>query len=294
MSTARILIRCPDREGVIASVASFLAQAGLNILDADQHTDPMTGRFFMRVEFDKGTGSAMPTAGERASIEAEFSAAVAQPLAMDAFFRWPGRRKRIAVLVGPSLHCAADLLWRVSTGEIDAQVTRVISNHDASADLADRFGHPFHHLPVTKDTKPRQEAAIAELLDADAASEQGLDLVVLARYMQILSDTFTEARPGLIINIHHSFLPAFAGARPYHQAFERGVKLIGATSHYATADLDEGPIIAQQVANVTHRDTVDDLVRKGRDLERTTLAEAVRLHLDDRVLIEGRKTIVFD
>lgn len=293
MTTARVLIRCPDREGVIARVASFLADAGLNILDADQHTDPGTGRFFMRVEFDRGS-EPMPDADHRASIESDFAGAVATPLSMHASFRWPGRTKRIAVLVGPSLHCAADLLWRVSTGEIDAEVTRVISNHDSAGDLADRFGHPFHHLPVTKDTKPEQEAEIAALLDADAQDGRGLDLVVLARYMQILSDGFTAARPGLIINIHHSFLPAFAGARPYHQAFERGVKLIGATSHYATADLDEGPIIAQRTAHVSHRDTVDDLVRKGRDLERTTLAEAVRLHLGDRVLIEGRKTIVFD
>lgn len=294
MSTARILIRCPDRAGVIARVASFLAGAGLNILDADQHTDPGTGRFFMRIEFDRGSGNPMPDADDRARTESDFTAAVAEPLAMDASFRWPGRTKRIAVLVGPSLHCAADLLWRVSTGEIACEVTRVISNHDAARQLAERFGHPFHHLPVAESNKPLQEAAIADLIDADQHDPAGLDLIVLARYMQILSDTFTAARPGLIINIHHSFLPAFAGAKPYHQAFERGVKLIGATSHYATADLDEGPIIAQNTAHVSHRDTVDDLVRKGRDLERTTLADAVRLHLDDRVLIEGSKTIVFD
>ena len=294
MPTARVLIRCPDRSGVVARVASFLAEAGLNILDADQHTDPMTGRFFMRVEFDAGADSPMPGTDDRARIEREFTAAVAEPLSMDAFFRWPVRTKRIAVLAGPSLHCAADLLWRVSTGEINAEVTRIISNHESAGDLADRFGHPFHCLPVTKDTKSQQEAAIANLLDADRDSPEGLDLIVLARYMQILSDDFTAARPGRIINIPHSFLPAFKGAKPYHQAFERGVKLIGATSHYATADLDEGPIIAQRVAHVSHRDRVEDLVRKGRDLERTTLAEAVRLHLDDRVLIEGRKTIVFD
>ena len=293
MTTARVLIHCPDRSGVIARVATFLANAGLNVLDADQHTDPDTGRFFMRVEFDAGSGLPMPGSDDRARIEADFAAAVAAPLSMDASFRWPGRTKRMAILVGPSLHCAADLLWRLSTGEIDCEVTRVISNHAAAGELAARFGHPFDHLPVTSDTKPQQEAQIAELLEADSASS-GLDLIVLARYMQILSDGFTTARPGLIINIHHSFLPAFAGARPYHQAFERGVKLIGATSHYATADLDEGPIIAQRTAHVSHRDTVDDLVRKGRDLERTTLSEAVRLHLDDRVLIEGCKTIVFD
>ncbi len=298
MPTARVLIRCPDRSGVIARVASFLAEAGLNILDADQHTDPMTGRFFMRVEFDAGPEIPMPGADDRARIEREFTAAVSEPLSMDAFFRWTVRTKRIAVLAGPSLHCAADLLWRVSTGEISCAVTRVISNHEAAGELAERFGHPFHHLPVDQNNKPAQEAAIADLLDADATIHPdgtgGLDLIVLARYMQILSDDFTAARPGRIINIHHSFLPAFKGAKPYHQAFERGVKLIGATSHYATADLDEGPIIAQRVAHVSHRDRVEDLIRKGRDLERTTLAEAVRLHLDDRVLIEGRKTIVFD
>lgn len=293
MTTARLLIRCPDRSGVIARAAAFLAEAGLNILDADQHTDPDTGRFFMRFEFDRGAGDPMPDTHARAEIEQAFRDAVGGPLSMDASFRWPGRPKRIAVLAGPSLHCAADLLWRVSTGEIPCEVTRVISNHDAASQLAQRFGVPFDHLPVTRDTKPAQEAQIAELLEQDSA-DGGLDLIVLARYMQILSDAFTDVRPGMIVNIHHSFLPAFAGARPYHQAFERGVKLIGATGHYATADLDEGPIIAQRVAHVSHRDTVDDLVRKGRDLERTTLAEAVRLHLDDRVLIEGRKTIVFE
>lgn len=302
MTTARILIRCPDRAGVVARVATFLADAGLNILDADQHTDPGTGRFFMRVEFDAGPQTApqtnMPHTQDRARIESDFDTIVAKPLAMDASFRWPGRTKRMAVLVGPSLHCAADLLWRVSTGEIACEITRVISNHTAAGELADRFGHPFNHLPVTAQTKAQQESHIASLLNADAEltpeGAGGLDLVVLARYMQILSDDFTTSRPGLIINIHHSFLPAFAGARPYHQAFERGVKLIGATSHYATADLDEGPIIAQRTAHVTHRDTIDDLVRKGRDLERTTLSDAVRLHLDDRVLIEGSKTIVFE
>jgi len=216
---------------------------------------------------------------------------------MDHRFGWPGRTKRIAVLAGPSLHCAADLLWRISTGELACRVSRVISNHEAAGELAASFGHVFDHLPVTPETKAEQESRVAALLDADEADRAeggGLDLVVLARYMRVLSNGFVAARPGTIINIHHSFLPAFAGARPYHQAFERGVKLIGATAHYATAELDEGPIIAQQTAPVSHRDRVDDLVRKGRDLERTTLAEAVRLHLDDRVIVEGRKTVVFD
>jgi formyltetrahydrofolate deformylase len=292
MTTARVLIRCPDRTGVIARVASFLAERGLNILDADQHTDPDTGRFFMRVEFDAGA-AAMPVGELRAEIERGFEAGVARALEMDASFRWPGRAKRIAVLAGPSLHCAADLLWRVSTGEIACEVSRVISNHEGAGDLASRFGLPFAHLPVTPATRDEQESRLSAVLDEDE-SAGGLDLIVLARYMQILSNGFVSARPARIINIHHSFLPAFAGAKPYHQAFERGVKLIGATSHYATADLDEGPIIAQQTAHVTHRDTIEDLVRKGRDLERTVLAEAVRLHLDDRVLVEGRKTIVFD
>lgn len=290
MTTARVLIRCPDRTGIIARVSGFLAGRGLNILDADQHTD--SGRFFMRVEFDAG-GGAMPPEGEQAEIERVFAEDVAGPLSMDAFFRWPGRVKRIAVLAGPSLHCAADLLWRVSTAELPCEVTRVISNHEAAGDLASRFGLAFNHLPVTSETKTRQEQQISALLDEDRR-RGGLDLIVLARYMQVLSGEFVGAHPAGIINIHHSFLPAFAGAKPYHQAFDRGVKLIGATSHYATADLDEGPIIAQQTARVSHRDTVDDLVRKGRDLERTVLAEAVRLHLDDRVLVEGRKTVVFE
>lgn len=295
-TTARLLIRCPDRTGVIARVATFLADRGLNILDADQHTDPDTGRFFMRVEFSGGSEAAREPE-ECARIETGFRSAVGDPLSMDAFFHWPGRRKRIAVLVGPSLHCAADLLWRVANREIDCTITRVISNHTEARPLAERFGLPFSHVPVSGDRIGEAEFRISELLDRDEQEEGGssaLDLIVLARYMQVLSDAFVGLYRNRIINIHHSFLPAFAGARPYHQALDRGVKLIGATSHYATAELDDGPIIAQQTAHVSHRDTIDVLVRKGRDLERSVLAEAVRLHLDDRVLVEGRKTIVFD
>ncbi|MAY75174.1 MAG: formyltetrahydrofolate deformylase [Phycisphaerae bacterium] len=284
-ATATLLVACPDREGVIAAVATALAEANRNILDADQHADPVDGRFFMRVAFQ---ASATETDDQRAELAARIDR-VATQLAMTTRLRWPAVRRRMAILCSKQTHCVADLLWRHSIGELDADVTRVISNHADAEPLADGFGHNYERLPITPETKLEQEARIVELLEADAT-----DLVVLARYMQVLSPALVDRFAGRIINIHHSFLPAFAGAKPYHQAFEKGVKLIGATAHYVTADLDEGPIIAQQTRHVTHRDTVEDLVRKGRDLERVTLAEAVRLHLEDRVIVDGAKTIVFE
>ena len=282
MSTARILIRCPDREGVIARVASFLAGSGRNILDADQHTDPDTRQFFMRVEFE--------TAGLRTGLDAlaqDFTA-IAKRFDMDARVE-PARRRRVAVLCSKQTHCVADLLWRATTDELEAELAMVVSNHTDAEPFAAQLGVPFHHVPVTPDTKDAQHAAMLRLLvDSD------IELVVLARYMQVVPPSFVEAFGDRIINIHHSFLPAFAGAKPYHQAFAKGVKLIGATAHYVTAELDEGPIIAQQTEPVTHRDAVADMVRTGRDLERVVLARAVRLHLAGKVLVHAGRTIVFD
>lgn len=272
----RLVIGCADRRGVIAAVTAAIADAGGNVLDADQHADPQTGQFSMRLAFEG--------LEDRGGLESVLDGMNLQYRIRDAS-PWA----RVAVLCSKQTHCVADLLWRVTNGELAATVTRVISNHEDARSIAETFGFGYEVLPVTKETKAQQEAEVIRLLEED-----GVELVVLARYMQVLSPGFVEKYAGRIINIHHSFLPAFAGARPYHRAFERGVKLIGATAHYVTADLDEGPIIAQRTADVSHRDTVEDMVRKGRDLERVVLAEAVRMHLEDRVLIDGARTVVFE
>jgi formyltetrahydrofolate deformylase len=283
MATTRLLISCPDTKGIIAAVTGFIAEHDGNILYADQHTDPLSGAFFMRVEIDdEGFGLDEETFGTAWS-------AVAERFGMSWRIYWGTRIKRMAILVSKEGHCLSDLLWRWSTGELKAEVPFVVGNHEVLADTVARYGISFHYEPVTAKTRDRQEERVRTLLeDAD------VDLVVLARYMQVLSPGFVAEYPSRIINIHHSFLPAFAGARPYHQAHERGVKLIGATSHYVTEELDQGPIIAQQTSPIGHRDTVDDLIRKGRDLERVVLATAVRLHLQDRILVSGNKTVVFD
>lgn len=279
---ARLLVACADATGVVARVAGFLAERGANILEADQHTDPDTRQFFMRVEFETA-GLARPID----EIAAEFDV-LAREHAMDARLE-PARRRRVAVLCSRQTHCVADLLWRATTDELEAELAMVISNHADAQPFAAQLGVPFHLMPVTPETKDDEHARVlAMLLEAE------IELVVLARYMQVVPASFVEALPDRIINIHHSFLPAFAGARPYHQAFAKGVKLIGATAHYVTEELDEGPIIAQQTAPVTHRDTVEDMVRTGRDLERVVLARAVRLHLAGKVLVHAGRTIVFD
>lgn len=272
----RLLISCDDRTGVIAAVSAAIARAGGNILDADQHADARTGRFSMRIAFE-GTI-------DRDQLRADLNA-------MDLHFtiRAPGPHPRVTVLCSKQTHCVADLLWRASINELPATITRVISNHPDAKPLAKSFGFEYDTLPVTPNTKAKQEAEILERLESDET-----ELVVLARYMQILSPEIINKYPGRIINIHHSFLPAFVGAKPYHQAFERGVKIIGATAHYVTKDLDQGPIVAQGTAHISHRDTVEDLIRKGRDLERVTLAHAVRMHLEDRVIIDGQRTVVFE
>jgi formyltetrahydrofolate deformylase len=279
----RLLVSCVDRPGIVAALSRFLADRGANIIQSDQHTtDPEGGSFFMRTEFRLDGLEAQADALERA-----FGEEVAEPFAMDWQMRYASRRKRVAVLVSRHDHCLAELLWRWRRGELYADIPLVVSNHPEMESEAARFGVRFEHIPVTPDTKPAAEAALLELLGGS------FDLIVLARYMQILSPTFLAATRTPIINIHHSFLPAFAGANPYARAYERGVKLIGATAHYVTEELDAGPIIEQDVARVTHRENVEALERAGADLERIVLLRAVRWHIEDRVLAHGNRTIVF-
>ena len=276
-------LSCDDRPGLVATVAGFLAARGGNILDAQQFDDRQTSRFFMRVVFELTDPS---VTAER--MRAEFA-----PIGAEHGMEWKMRlsteRQRVLLLVSKFDHCLGDLLYRHRIGELAMDVVGIISNHPRSALQTTMVGDiPYHHLPVTRDTKPQQEAQIKQLVE-----ETGADLVVLARYMQILSDDMASYLSGRCINIHHSFLPGFKGAKPYHQAHERGVKMIGATAHYVTADLDEGPIIGQDVEPISHADTPDDLVRKGRDIERRVLSTAVSYHLEDRVLLNGSRTVVF-
>ena len=281
--TATLLVCCPDRKGLVAALAQLLYGHGANILDADQHTDPVAGQFFQRIKFDM---SELHT--DRRSLETAISE-VAERFSMTWRIADGKRRCKTAIFVSKYDHCLYDLLLRQRAGELSTEFAMVISNHEDLRPIAEQFEVPFHHLPISKETKRVQEdEALALLKMAD------VDLVVLARYMQILTDDFLKTYDGQVINIHHSFLPAFMGGKPYHRAFERGVKLIGATAHYATADLDEGPIIEQDVVRCSHRDSVQDLVRKGRDLEKVVLARAVRWHLDDRILVYDNKTVVFN
>jgi formyltetrahydrofolate deformylase len=281
--TAILTLSCPDRPGIVAAVSTLLFEAGCNILDAQQFDDIETGRFFMRVVFNRLED------GQQPAVIAASVGKLAERFGMAFTLRERGARKRVMLLVSKFDHCLADLLYRWRIGEFPMEITGIVSNHGrdsiASTDIGDL---PFHHLPVTRQTKMEQEAEIWRLVQ-----ETQTDLVVLARYMQILSDGFSAKLLGRCINIHHSFLPGFKGAKPYHQAHERGVKLIGATAHYVTPDLDEGPIIEQDVERISHRDTPDDLVRKGRDIERRVLARAVLHHLEDRVILNGKKTVVF-
>lgn len=277
-----LTLACPDRPGIVARVSAFLFERGGNILDAQQFDDEETGRFFMRVVFDAGQESAE-------SLREAF-APHAQEFGMDWTLRGAKDRKRVMILASQQDHCLADLLYRWRRAELPMTLAAVVSNHAAETYAhLDLSGVPFHHLPVTRDTKMEQEAALWRLIQ-----ETQTELVVLARYMQVLSDGLAAKLEGRCINIHHSFLPGFKGARPYHQAHQRGVKVIGATAHYVTPDLDEGPIIEQDVERISHRDTPEDLIRKGRDIERRVLARAVRRHLEDRVLLHGTKTVVFE
>jgi formyltetrahydrofolate deformylase len=280
---ATLLVACPDRKGIVASLAQVLYGHGANILDSDQHTDPVAGLFFQRIRFDL---TALNT--DRVSLEHAIRE-VATRFGMEWRLAYVHEVRRVAVLASKQEHCLYDLLIRHRAGELACEMAMVVSNHAEAGPIASHFAVPFHHLPVTPETKDQQEAALVELIEREK-----IDLIVLARYMQILSPDFVARYPARIINIHHSFLPAFVGANPYRQAYVRGVKLIGATSHYVTAELDEGPIIEQATIRCSHRDSVEDLVRKGRDLEKFVLAAAVRWHLDDRVLVYSGKTVVFD
>lgn len=281
--TATLLFSCPDRRGLVSQMSNFVFERGGNIIDLSEHVDTEERHFFLRIAWDMAGFAVAPE-----NLTEAFA-----PLAEKFNARWRirlnHRKHRIAIFVSTAEHCLLELLWRHSLGEFNADICLVISNHETLAPLSERYNVPFHYYPVTPNNKAELESRELELLGA-----QEIDTVVLARYMQILSPRFVEAYPSAIINIHHSFLPAFAGSNPYRQAFERGVKIIGATSHYVTEDLDEGPIIEQDIIHITHRDSLEDLVRKGRDLERLVLARGVRLHLEDRVLVHGRKTIVFD
>jgi len=274
-------LSCQDRPGLVAAVTGRLAEIGGNIREAQQFNAVDTHRFFMRIGFDcPGLTVAEIEAGFRETVER---------FAMDWHVRATADKRKVLLLVSKFDHCLGDLLYRHRTGELAMDVVGIVSNHPREAlDGAMPDGIPFHYLPVTKDTRSAQEAAIKQVVE-----QTGADLIVLARYMQILSDDLSAYLSGRCINIHHSFLPGFKGAKPYHQAHARGVKMIGATAHYVTADLDEGPIIHQDVEAISHADTADDLVRKGRDIERRVLASAVRLHLEDRVFLDGSKTVVF-
>lgn len=277
-----LTLSCPDRPGLVAGMARLLADNGGNIMESQQFNDKESDRFFMRVVFEMGEGTS--TDGFRTAISA-----YALDCNMDWRLRPVGESRKVLLMVSKFDHCLGDLLYRVRIGEIPMEVIGIICNHPRDALKISLLGDiPFHHLPVTKDTKPQQEAQIKEIVTAT-----GAELVVLARYMQILSDDLSAFLSGRCINIHHSFLPGFKGAKPYHQAHARGVKMIGATAHYVTEDLDEGPIIHQDVEAISHADTPEDLVRKGRDIERRVLAQAVHWHLQDRVFVNGTKTVVF-
>jgi len=274
----RLVISCPDQPGVISAVSTFLARAGANIVRSDQYsTDPAGGAFFLRMEFT----------GATADIAERFGEEVGERFGMSWRFWDAGRLKRVAILVSREDHCLQELLWRSRRGELEAELVLVASNHEDTRRDVEAFGLPFHHVPVTPDTKPAAEERLLELLAGSC------DLVVLARYMQILSREFLDRLGVPVINIHHSFLPAFAGAAPYGQARERGVKLIGATAHYVTEELDAGPIVEQDVIRVSHRDDVPMLARLGADIERAVLARAVQWHCQDRVLRNGATTVVF-
>ena len=282
-TTARLLITCPDKPGIISAVSSFLFHHGANITDLDQHsTDSRGGTFFLRLEFQ--------TPGLDCSLEAlelNFRNRVAEPWRMDWQLTFARHPKRMAILVSRHDHVLMDLLWRTVRGDLPAVIPMVISNHDDLRQEVERFDIAYHHIPVSAENKAEAYQQMLELLDGQ------VDVIVLARYMQILSPDFVARFPNRIINIHHSFLPAFVGANPYQQAWDRGVKLIGATSHYVTDELDQGPIIEQNVARVSHRHSAGDLKALGEDVERSVLLRAVRWHLEDRVIVDGNKTVVF-
>ena len=282
-NSATLLITCPDAKGIVAAIADFLYQHNANILHADQHQDAENSLFLMRVEWDLKDFSL-----DEASFARAFEV-IAKTYKMTWELKLSAEKPRMAIMVSQYDHCLADLLHRYKNNELQCDIPLIISNHLNVQKLAEFYGIPFFHIPVEKDKKKEAEAEQFALFD-----EYQVDFIVLARYMQILSEDFVKRYPQRVINIHHSFLPAFIGAKPYHRAFERGVKLIGATSHYVTEVLDEGPIIEQDIDRISHRDQVEDLIQKGRDLERIVLYKAVRWHIENRILIYGNKTVIFD
>jgi len=282
-NTAILLISCPDQKGLVATIADFIYQHNGNILHADEHADEGSNQFLMRVEFDPSEFKIDLT-----DFDKHFSR-IANRFQMQWRLARSAHRQKMAILVSKYDHCLVDLLYRHQSGELVCEIPLIISNHPDNKPVADFYHIPYHTVQVAKDSKRQAEQRILDIL-----SQCAPDFVVLARYMQILSNDFVNTYPHRIINIHHSFLPAFIGAKPYHQAFERGVKLIGATSHYVTEVLDDGPIIEQDVVRISHRDSLDDLLQKGRDLEKVVLSRAVRWHLDNRILLYGKKTVVFD
>ncbi len=282
-NTATLLITCPDTKGIVAAIADFLYQHNANILHADQHQDAENSLFLMRVEWDLKDFSL-----DEASFAKAFEV-IAKTYKMTWELKFSKDKPRMAIMVSQYDHCLADLLHRYKNNELQCDIPLIISNHLDTQKLAEFYGIPFFHIPVEKDKKKEAEENQFALFD-----KYQVDFIVLARYMQILSEDFVKRYPQRVINIHHSFLPAFIGARPYHRAFERGVKLIGATSHYVTEVLDEGPIIEQDIDRISHRDQVEDLIQKGRDLERIVLSKAVRWHIENRILIYANKTVIFD
>ena len=283
MSAANFVLTlsCIDRPGIVAAITTELAALGANIAESNQFWDRETGRFFMRLAF------AAPEGVGRETIEKALKAPIARFEMQTALFD-QRRRKRLVIMVSKFDHTLLHLLYQIRVGWLDAEVAAIVSNHEDARKIAEDASIPYHYLPVTRDTKAAQEAQVLDIV-----RQTGADLVVLARYMQVLSDTLSTRLFGQVINIHHSFLPSFKGAKPYHQAHERGVKIIGATAHYVTPDLDEGPIIEQETARVTHAMSPDDLVAAGRDIESRVLARAVKLHLESRVMLNGKKTVVF-
>ena len=284
MSTATMLIYCPDEKGIILSVTNYISTNNGNIVDLDQHVESEQKIFFMRVEWTLSDFN-IP----RENIGAHFSSEVAQKYQMQYTVHFRDEKIRMALMVSKMDHCFNDILSRYESGEWNVEIPLIISNHPDMEETANRFGIPYHYIPVSKQTKVEQEKKQLQLL-----SDNKIEFVVLARYMQILSENFIKDYSNRIINIHHSFLPAFPGAKPYHSAHERGVKIIGATSHYVTKDLDAGPIIEQSTANISHKDRVEDLVRKGRDIEKVVLSRAIWYHVNRRILSYGNRTIIFD
>ena len=281
--TAKLLISCPDRRGLVARISDFVFRNGGNFLHFDQHTDVQAGVFLARAEWELD-GFQIPR--ERIS---ECFRGIALECSMQFDLIFSDHVPKVALLASKMPHCLVDLVLRQQAGELKAEIALIIGNHEETGEIARSFGIPFRHVPITAENKSEQESA-----EINAIQSAGVELIVLARYMQVLSDRFVSTFPNRIINIHHSFLPAFIGAQPYHQAYARGVKLIGATSHYVTTELDNGPIIDQEIIRISHRDSLEDLIRKGRDLEKVVLARAVRLHLMHKILTYDNKTIVFD